>query len=172
MSMTSPAGRRTGGSVELVGLDLPQGLFTSEWRHCSAVSSYLADVVAQHRDDPMYFRNLFSSAANELFETLFRLAAPEGLIRCTVGTLDGAEIIRLEADCGEAGAALVETIRASLASAEPDALYLSALLSTGPLDLATGLLELVVDFNATVTLERLDSRRVRIEAILDLEGTA
>lgn len=149
---TQPAAE--GDFLPLLALDMDMESFAASWANCDRLSSYVARMVSHNRTDSLLFANLFSSALNELLETAFRNhgAAGAGRFACRVWRAGGVDRIALSLPASAEAAAFYESAIARLAQPEVEALYREALFSSGPLDPRIGLLELAVDYGASLSV--------------------
>lgn len=169
MATDSIDGSRVSGFQPLVEIDMKMGVFASQWTHCDRISTYLARMVSHNRADSLLYSNLFSSALNELLETVFRNHGSEGDFVCSVhrnGLVDRIELtLPCDADQAEFYRQAVEIVRGPQAADR----YREALFSTGSLDPDIGLLELAVDYDAQMSVELVGDNMIRITADLALE---
>ncbi|MBL8584821.1 MAG: ubiquinone biosynthesis methyltransferase UbiE [Rhizobiaceae bacterium] len=155
----------------MLEVEMDIGVFVSNWTHCDRISSYLARMVSHNRTDSLLYSNLFSSALNELLETVFRSHAGEGRFRCHVSRAGSVDRVELTIPADDDRAAFyVETVRELHRPTVSDR-YRKALFAQGPLDLRIGLYELAVDYGAVFSVEQPDSATVRLTADLALEDS-
>lgn len=154
----------------LLQIDMDVDVFASNWSHCDRLSSYMARMVSHNRTDSLLYTNLFSSAVNELLETVFRSSEGDGKFACSVSRSDTSDRIELTIPCGIEGTAFFRDTMSKLSRPDVGAVYRSALLAEGPLDPGIGLLELAVDYNARIVVEEPDGKNVRLIAELALEN--
>ena len=154
---------------QMLQMDLNIGDFCSDWSHCDLMSAYLARMVCHNRLDSLLFSNLYSSAVNELLETVFRMHGETGLLHFSVqrhGNLDRIELT-FPVDDETFRAYQVAIGKASAENAEK--IYLDALFADTEPDASLGLLELGVDYGAAMSVNRLEDGRLRLTADLTLE---
>ncbi len=170
MTETRVGARDGSGFQPLLQFDVDARVFGSNWLYCDRISSYIAQMVSHNRPDSFVFSNLFSSALNELLETVFHARKAAGELRCRImrdGPIDRIEIV---SSCSEADRRFymdaVEDARAPDASEA----YLNALFSEGPLDRRIGLLELAVDYEAELSVEPVENDAIRLIVDLVLDG--
>lgn len=153
----------------LLRLSLGLDALAADWQHCDRIATYVARMVGHNRIDSLAYANLFSSAFNELLETVFRRHTPSGELTCTVsrsGLIDRIEL-SLAADSG-----VREFYRTAIDRlADPDRAerYVAALLSDGTLAPDIGLLELAVDYGAQLSLRETEAQ-ICLVAELALES--
>lgn len=171
--MNATARMNEGGAEFKPLLEIALGVetFSSNWAHCDRIATYVARLVSHNRTDSLLYSNLFSSALNELLETAFRAHRGSGELGCSVSRAGAIDRIELTIPCDEA-------TRRFYTSAIDDALqddvaerYVEALLADGELDPRIGLLELVVDYKAQLSLKPGKGDAVRLIADLALEDT-
>lgn len=153
----------------LLRMDLRAEVFASNWAYCDRISSYVARMVSHNRTDSLLHANLFSSALNELLETVFRFHAPGGDITCRILRAPHRDRIELTIPCEASQAEFYHEAVKRLDRADLVEAYRSALFSEGPLDPGIGLLELAVDYGARLRVEPADERSVRLTADLAFE---
>ncbi|AYG61900.1 ubiquinone biosynthesis methyltransferase UbiE [Rhizobium jaguaris] len=153
----------------LIEVDMEIDVFGSNWSHCDRLSSYVARMISHNRTDSLLYSNLFSSALNELLETIFRTHEGSGKFSCSVrrnGAVDRVELI-LPCSRGQAGfyRDTVELARG------PDATekYREMLFSSDVVDTRIGLFELAVDYSADISVETDGSDTIKLIAELALE---
>lgn len=153
-------------SPPLLELELPLASFAAEWKHCDRMASYIARMVSVSRPDPQLTANLLSSALNEVFETLFRLQdETPGRLACRVSHPGMGERVELFFPCAPASRAFFRDALTLATRPDIETLYIDALISEGPISPFAGLLELVVDYGARLSLSETDAG---LHLILDL----
>ncbi|WP_156510415.1 ubiquinone biosynthesis methyltransferase UbiE [Labrenzia sp. OB1] len=163
--------------VSLPGSDLPQmlqmdldiGDFCSNWAHCDLFSAYLARMVSHNRLDSLLFSNLYSSALNELLETVFRVHGNSGKLECSVRRQGGLDRIELVFPADEDTFAVYREAIDKLSGKDAEKLYLEALFTEDEPDASLGLLELGVDYGARLAIDRAGDGRMCLVAELTLE---
>ena len=147
------------------------GVFASDWTHCDRISSYVARMVSHNRLDSLLYSNLFSSAMNELLETVFRIHAPYGRFACVVERSERIDRVRLLVPCRSTDLEFYRQAAHQARRKDAGDLYRAALLSPGPLSPFTGLLELAVDYDALISIEEHGDESLSVIADLALEET-
>ncbi|QFT28900.1 ubiquinone biosynthesis methyltransferase UbiE [Roseibium porphyridii] len=154
---------------QMLHMDLDIKDFCSDWAHCDLMSGYLARMVSHNRLDSLLFSNLYSSALNELLETVFRVHGEDGKLECAVHRQGNHDRIELtfpaDQPTFETYRKAIEKVQAS----DAEALYLEALFTEDEPDAGLGLLELGVDYGARLTIDRLENGRMCLVAELALE---
>jgi len=141
--------------------------FSSEWTHCDRMSSFMARLVCQTRADPLLHANLFSSALNELLETVFSNHGTAGDLTCRVRRAGEADVIELGFPCDEKTAQFYSDVVSLLDRRDIQDLYHAALFSTGQRDARLGIFELAVDYKAKISVVN-DSGRTTLSAEIAL----
>jgi hypothetical protein len=157
--------------VLLLEFDMDMGGFASNWAYCDRLSTYFARMISHNRRDSLLYSNLFSSALNELLETVYRLHTPTGSFVCAVSRKGASDriILTIPADAQTAG--FYRQAVDVLNEGDVAARYHSALFTEGPLQPNIGLLELAVDYAARFSIEPADGDAIRLIAELTLEAT-
>ena len=155
----------------MIEIEMDVEVFASNWSHCDRISSYLARMVSHNRTDSLLYTNLFSSALNELLETVFRRHSGGGKFRCNVLRMDDVDRIELTIPIDNSQAAFyTEAVKALHGPMVSDQ-YRQALFSEGPLDPRIGLFELAVDYGAVFSVEPSGPATLRLVADLALEDS-
>ncbi|WP_299483451.1 ubiquinone biosynthesis methyltransferase UbiE [uncultured Roseibium sp.] len=157
--------------------DLPQMLqmdlniedFCSDWSHCDLMSAYLARMVSHNRLDSLLFSNLYSSAVNELMETVFRMRGKEGTLQFSVHRKDNIDRIELVFPVEDDTYLAYQDAIGKVADDNAEKLYLEALFAEAEPDASLGLLELGVDYGARLTVDRFEDGRMQLTAEMTLE---
>ena len=170
MMMTAHDGSAVSGFQPLVRIDMEIGVFGSQWTHCDRISTYVARMVSHNRTDSLLYSNLFSSALNELLETVFRVHSGEGNFVCTVERSGPVDRIELTVPCDRDRAGFYSEAMETVHGADASERYRRALFSTGSLDPDIGLLELAIDYGARLSLEKSEDGTIRLVADLTLEN--
>jgi hypothetical protein len=152
-----------------IGMDID--VFTSNWSYCDRLSSYAARMVSHNRTDSLLYANLFSSALNELLETVFRAHGSGGNFRCSISRLANKDRIELTIPCKGQDAQFYINAMERLSRSDVAEQYRSALFADGTLDPDIGLFELAVDYDASISVEKTDENTIRLVADLALEDT-
>jgi len=161
-----------GGFQPLVAIDMDIGTFGQSWTHCDRLSTYLARMVSHNRTDSLLYSNLFSSAINELLETVYRTHAeenPSGLFHCSILRNGPVDRIELTIPCDSDQAEFYRSALVMTNSDDAAEQYRDALFASGPLDPRIGLLELAVDYAARLSVQAEGDGAIRLAADLALE---
>jgi hypothetical protein len=154
----------------MIQIDLEIRNFLSAWSHCDHVSTYLARMISHNRSDSVKHSNLFSSAFNELLEIAFRTRHSSGELACRVSRQGETDRIELTFPCIPEERQFFEEAMSQIAGAEFRERYLNSVSR----DLAPSreivLLELAVDYNATLRLEDINSDTITLVVDLPLES--
>jgi hypothetical protein len=161
--------REGGRFAPLLGIDLDIAAFASNWSYCDRLSSYFSRMISHNRTDSLLYANLFSSALNELLETVFRVHGAAGNLACCVSRHAERDRIEITVPCGESEIAFYQHTVASLAGEGVEDRYRAALFREGPMEASVGLLELAVDYGADFSVEAMP-QAIRLVAELSLEG--
>jgi hypothetical protein len=170
MTTGTSEGSRVSGFQPLVQIDMEIRVFGLSWAHCDRISTYVARMVSHNRTDSLLYSNLFSSALNELLETVFRMHSGEGRFVCSVLRNGPIDRIELTVPCDDGKAGFYSEAMNLACSPEAAERYRKALFSTGPLEPGIGLLELAVDYDAKMSVETVGDGAVRLIADLSLEN--
>ncbi|MER9140377.1 MULTISPECIES: ubiquinone biosynthesis methyltransferase UbiE [unclassified Mesorhizobium] len=154
----------------MIQIDMGIKAFVSAWRHCDYVSTYMARMISQNRSDSVRHSNLFSSAFNELLEVAFRTRHADGELACRVSRHGATDRIELTFPCLPAERQFYEEAVSQLAGMEARERYLNSV--SGDLAPSRGviLVELAVDYNATLWIEEADGDAIKLVLDLPLEG--
>lgn len=155
---------------QMLQMDLDIGDFCSNWSHCDLMSAYLARMVSHNRLDSILFSNLYSSALNELLETVFRVHGESGKLHCSVQRRDNLDRVELVFPADETVCRVYEEAVAKACGDDAERLYLEALFADEDPDASLGLMELGVDYGAKLSTARRDDGRLCLIAELSLEG--
>lgn len=158
-----------GGFAPLIELDMDIRTFASDWGHCDRMSSYIARMVSHNRADSLFYSNLFSSAFNELLETVFRTHGSDGSFSCRVSRRDELDRIELTVPCSEDQIAFYRAAVALTEQADVVDRYRQMLFAEDALDPRTGLLELAVDYAAKIFVAPAGDSMIKITIDLALE---
>ncbi|MBN9066652.1 MAG: ubiquinone biosynthesis methyltransferase UbiE [Rhizobiales bacterium] len=161
--------REDGYFAPLLSIDLDIAAFASNWSYCDRLSSYFARMISHNRTDSLLYANLFSSALNELLETVFRVHGAAGNLTCRVSRHAERDRIELTVPCGKSESAFYQGAVANLVGEDIEDRYRAALFREGPMDAGVGLLELAVDYGADFSVEAMP-QAIRLVAELSLEG--
>jgi hypothetical protein len=160
--------REGGYFAPLLSIDLDIAAFASNWSYCDRFSSYIARMISHNRTDSLLYANLFSSALNELLETVFRVHGGAGNLTCCVCRQADRDRIELTVPCGESEIAFYRDAVAKLAGEDIEDRYRAALFKDGPMEASVGLLELAVDYGADLSVEAIP-QAIRLVVELSLE---
>jgi hypothetical protein len=161
--------REGGYFAPLLSIDLDIQAFASNWSYCDRLSSYFARMISHNRTDSLLYANLFSSALNELLETVFRVHGAAGSLTCCVSRHAERDRIELTVPCGKSEIAFYQGAVAHLADEDIEDRYQAALFGEGPMEAGVGLLELAVDYGADLSIEVMPRAAIRLVAELSLE---
>jgi hypothetical protein len=154
----------------MIQIDMEMNAFVSTWRHCDYVSTYMARMIGQNRSDSVRHSNLFSSAFNELLEVAFRTRHTDGELACRVSRQGATDRIELTFPCVPEERRFYEEAVAQVAGSEARERYLNSVSG----DLAPTreilLLELGVDYDATLKVEEADGDAIKLVVDIPLEG--
>jgi hypothetical protein len=156
----------------LIDVDMEIGVFGSSWTHCDRISSYVARMVSHNRTDSLLYSNLFSSALNELLETIFRTHEGAGHFSCSVRRRGNIDRVELLIPCGAGQTRFYRDAVALVHGPDAADRYREMLFAEERLDPRVGLLELAVDYAADISVEILSDDTIRLIADLALEETA
>lgn len=126
--------------------------FSSEWMHCDRISTFVARLVSHKRADSLLYANLFSSALNELLETVFANHGSEGDLTCRVSRTDSSDIVEVTLPCDEPTLQFYTDAVSLLDQHDVEELYHAALFSSGTQDPRLGIFEVAVDYKAKISL--------------------
>lgn len=153
----------------LIELTMEIGDFCSEWRHCDRIATYVARMVSHNRADALLYANLLNSALNELLETVFKNCGRGGELRCSIERTGRRDVVKLEFPCDKSSQAFFEAAVQALHRDDVRQLYESALIEQEEPSPMLGLLEMVLDYQATIAIQS-DQNRLAISAEFALEG--
>ena len=155
---------------QLLQMDLDIGDFCSDWSHCDLMSGYVARMVSHNRLDSVLFANLYSSALNELLETVFRVHGQTGTLQFSVQRQNNLDRVELVFPADDAIYGIYKDAVAKASHDDAETLYLEALFAETEPGPGLGLLELGVDYGARLSTDRRDDGRMCLIAELSLEG--
>ncbi|WP_292622697.1 ubiquinone biosynthesis methyltransferase UbiE [Mesorhizobium sp.] len=153
----------------MIQVDMEINTFVSEWRHCDYVSTYMARMVSQNRSDSVRHSNLFSSAFNELLEVAFRTRHADGELACRVSRHGATDRIELTLPCVAEERQFYEEAVSQVAGFEAGERYLGSVSGDLAPSREVVLLELAIDYNATLRVEEADGDTIKIVVDLPLE---
>lgn len=166
---TSTIGAASATFESLFSIDIDIEVYASNWAYCDRLSSYAARMVSHNRIDSLLYSNLFSSALNELLETVFRAHGAGGSFVCSVSRMANTDRIELTIPCKKEQAQFYFDAVRRLSQPNVAEHYHSALFAEGALDPDIGLFELAVDYDASIRLEAPDENTVHLTVDLVLE---
>jgi hypothetical protein len=153
----------------LLEIEMAIGDFTSNWSYCDRLSSYAARMVSHNRTDSLLYANLFSSALNELLETVFRVHGPRGKFICSILRQAERDRVELTIPCDAEGARFYREAAGRLLRPDVAERYRNALFARGAIPPEIGMFELAVDYGATLSVETVDDQAIRLTVDLALE---
>jgi hypothetical protein len=154
----------------MIQVDMKIQSFLSTWLHCDHISTYLARMVSHNRSDSVRYANLFSSAFNELLEIAFRTRHPGGELGCRVSRHDDVDRIELTFPCTPEERHFFEDAVRQTARSDSRERYLSAVSGDLSPSREVVLLELAIDYGATLRLEDVEANIIKLVVDLPLEG--
>lgn len=154
----------------MIQIDMEIKAFLSTWLHCDHISTYLARMVSHNRSDSMRHSNLFSSAFNELLEVAFRTRHPGGELTCRVSRQGETDRIELTFPCTPEERQFYEEAVLQIAGSGASERYLNSVSGDLAPSREVVLLELAIDYNATLRLEEADTDTITLVVDLPLEG--
>ncbi len=144
--------------------------FMSDWILCDQISTYSARMISHNRTDSVRHSNLFSSALNELLEVAFRTRHSGGEIACRLSRRGETDRIELTFPCMPEERQFYEEAVFQIAGSEAMKRYLNSVSG----DLAPSreivLLELAIDYNATIRVQQAGADIITLVVDLPLEG--
>ncbi len=153
----------------MVQVDMEIKTFLSAWLHCDYVSTYLSRMISHNRSDSVRHSNLFSSALNELLEIAFRTHHPSGELSCRVSRQGATDRIELSFPCVPEERQFYQEAMSQIARSEARERYLNAVSGDLAPSREVVLLELAIDYNATLWLEDGDADTIMLVMDLPLE---
>ncbi|AZO07495.1 MULTISPECIES: ubiquinone biosynthesis methyltransferase UbiE [unclassified Mesorhizobium] len=163
-----PAGEPT--FKPMIQIDMEIKTFVSAWKHCDYVSTYMARMISQNRSDSVRHSNLFSSAFNELLEVAFRTRHTDGELACRVSRHGATDRIELTIPCVPEERQFYQEAVSHAAGFEAGERYLNSVSGDLAPSREVVLLELAVDYNATLSVEEAESDAIKLVVDLPLEG--
>jgi hypothetical protein len=154
----------------MIQIDMEIKAFVSAWRHCDYVSTYMARMISQNRSDSVRHSNLFSSAFNELLEVVFRTRHADGELACRVSRHGATDRIELTFPCVPGERRFYQEAVSQVAGFEAGERYLNSVSGDLAPSREVVLLELAVDYNATLRVEEADGDAIKLVVDLPLEG--
>ncbi|MBD8876690.1 ubiquinone biosynthesis methyltransferase UbiE [Roseibium polysiphoniae] len=154
---------------QLLEIDMDVQQFGSDWAHCDQISSYASRMISHNRKDSLRFANLFSSAMNEIMETAFHARAEKGTLLCALHRCDEIDRIELTLPCDGSAASFFQSAIDLAHADNAEEAYMAELFSESAPDKNLGLLELAIDYNASISLKKLGNESVCLTVDLALE---
>ncbi|WP_352502886.1 MULTISPECIES: ubiquinone biosynthesis methyltransferase UbiE [unclassified Mesorhizobium] len=154
----------------MIQIDMEIKAFISAWKHCDYVSTYVARMISQNRSDSVHHSNLFSSAFNELLEVAFRTRHADGELACRVSRHGATDRIELIFPCVPEERQFYEEAVSQFVGTEARERYLNSVSGDLAPSREVVLLELAVDYNATLWIEDADGDAIKLVVDLPLEG--
>lgn len=153
---------------QLIEVSMSMNDFSSEWMHCDRISSYVARLVSHNRADPLLYANLFSSALNELLETVFLNHGTEGDFTCRVRRIDDLDVIEIGLPSDAKTSDFYTEMVSALDRLDLEDLYHASLFAVQR-DPRLGMFELAVDYKAKVSV-MVNSDRITLSTEISLGG--
>jgi len=153
----------------VIQFDMEIKAFLSAWLHCDHISTYLARMISHNRTDSVRHSNLFSSAFNELLEVAFRTRHPGGELACRVSRQGETDRIELTFPCPREERQFFEETVLQIAGSEARERYLNSVSGDLAPSREVVLLELAVNYNATLRLGQVDTDVITLVVDLALE---
>jgi hypothetical protein len=154
----------------MVQIDMDVATFNSDWMHCDYIATYLARTISHNRPDSVLFANLFSSALNELLEIVFRTRDIGGIFACKISRLHDIDRVALTFTCREEEVRFFEQAILRARGEDGEAFYMAALSGDPGPGREMLLLELVVSYNAAISMDARDDNTLTIVVDLPLGG--
>ncbi|TPI67877.1 ubiquinone biosynthesis methyltransferase UbiE [Mesorhizobium sp. B2-8-9] len=154
----------------MIQIDMEIKTFVSAWKHCDYVSTYMARMISQNRSDSVRHSNLFSSAFNEVLEVAFRTRHADGELACRVSRHGTTDRIELTFPCMPEERQFYQAAVSQAAGFEARERYLNSVSGDLAPSREVVLLELAVDYNATLRVEEAESDTIKLVVELPLEG--
>lgn len=154
----------------LLRFEMDMATFLSDWQHCDQLSTFMARMISHNRTDPIRHSNFFSFALNELLEVSFRGGASEGLIDCTIYRQDATERVKLSFTCPAGQQDFYREAVSKTHQEDAGARYLSAISMDQTPSGEVILLDLAINFDARLHLEKQGAESITLVVDLPLEG--
>ncbi len=154
----------------LLQLEMEMGTFISEWQHCDHLSSYLARIISHNRTDPVRHSNFFSSALNELLEVSFRSGASSGQVVLAIFRHGPVEQIKITFPCAAEQIPFYREAVSKVDRSDARARYLDSISTDMAPSRDSILLDLAINFDASIRFEEGPSPAVTLVVDLPLEG--
>jgi hypothetical protein len=153
----------------VIQFDMDIKAFLSAWFHCDHIATYLARMISHNRSDSVRHSNLFSSAFNELLEVTFRTRHCGGDLACKVSRKGATDRIELTFPCTQDERQFYENVVSQAAGPEAQERYLNSVSGDVAPSREVVLLELAVNYNATLQLGKADADMITLLVDLSLE---
>jgi hypothetical protein len=153
----------------VIQFDMDIKAFLSAWFHCDHIATYLARMISHNRSDSVRHSNLFSSAFNELLEVTFRTRHSGGDLACKVSRKGATDRIELTFPCTQDERQFYESVVSHAADPDTQERYLSSVSGDVAPSREVVLLELAVNYNATLQLGQADADMITLLVDLSLE---
>ena len=153
----------------LLSIDIEPHAFCANWANCDRISTYFARMISHTRSDAFYYSNLYSSALNNILETVFHTHADKGKLRLHAKRKGEVERVEISIPCTSEVRKFYVKAAEDIRTLDASQLYLDALFSDPPLDRRIGLLELAVDYGAKIFVEQDGDDDVKLAVNFVLE---
>jgi hypothetical protein len=153
----------------LIEFDMHIETFASNWVHCDQLSTYLARMISHNRADSARHSNLFSSALNELLEVAFRARHTDGELQCKVLRSGNWDRIELTFPCTEEERTFFNGALAQMSGDDALERYLFSVSTDLAPSREVVLAELVLNYEALISIEDAGAHRIRLIVDLPLE---
>ncbi|WP_113567179.1 ubiquinone biosynthesis methyltransferase UbiE [Rhizobiales bacterium] len=154
----------------LLQFEMEMGTFLSEWQHCDHLSSYLARMISHNRTDPVRHSNFFSSALNELLEVSFRSGAASGHIGLAIYRHGPIERVQITFPCPSEQVPFYREAVSKVDRSDAHARYLDSISTDMAPSRESILLDLAINFDASIRIEESTLHAVTLIVDLPLEG--
>lgn len=154
----------------MIQIDMEIKAFLADWLHCDYISNYVARMISHNRSDSLRHSNLFSSAVNELLEVAFRTRHPGGELACRVSRHGETDRIELTFPCTPEERQFYEEAISHIDGPDVRERYLNSVSGDLAPSREVVLLELAIDYNATLRLEEAVTDAITLVVDLPIEG--
>ena len=154
----------------MIQVDMEFKWFVSDWQHCDYISTYLARAISHNRPDSVLYSILSSSAFNELLEVAFRTRHPGGVLACRLSRYEETDRIELTFPCTQEEQQFYESAILRVRDADAEDRYINSLSGDVAPSRDMVLLELAIDYNASLRLEAVDTETITLVVDLPLGG--
>ena len=169
-SKSTPDENAAQGAREMVQVDMDLAAFNSDWLHCDYIATYLARTISHNRPDSVLFASLFSSALNELLEIVFRTRDNGGRFACSVSRQHDIDRVALTFTCTEEERRFLEQAINRTKDSDAEAHYMAALSGDPGPSREALLIDLVLTYNASISLEMTGDGETAVFVDLPLGG--